>query len=404
MPRIDREERPSPSRERGRGADPVAHDLAQLAKLGAYSPQAAHALIWANPSLESAKVQKQLGVSLKTKPAVFLAALAPSLSKAYLTYVARHQDWLAKFPQGFAATPFSGSVKLDSAQSIIDEIDAKAGTMKRTLPQTKIDLIGNRVWALRDQHGTPTCVAYAAAACIELKEARKGNPTTKPKRYSSRQLYRNMREFGFTQNLQSALWEAGGTKFDFTRGALLTDGLVLEEFCRDFYEPADWSAVKAEFEAAAPAIPANAAKTSPNPIYFADYLKNPRKAGEALRVYGQLKLGRVVGVAAPGFADQKAIEKSIWRSPDFWLTGILPAPLPTQLVGDTGHAVCIVGFLPNTALPTFLPKDDFGGYFAFRNSWGDIRFGRESPVGLSPGYGLMPARTVEYFALEAISF
>jgi hypothetical protein len=404
MARIDREERPSPAREKGRGADPVAHDLAQLAKLGAYSPQAAHALIWANPSLESAKVQKQLGITLKTKPAVFLAALAPNLSKAYLTFVARHQEWLKQFPQGFAATPFSGSVKLDSAQSIIDEIDAKAGAMQRKLPQTKIDLIGNRVWALRDQHGTPTCVAYAAAACVELKEARKGNPTTKPKRYSTRHLYRNMREFGFAQNLQSALWEAGGTKFEFTRAALLAGGVILEEFCRDFYEPADWSAVRGNFDAAAPQITAKAKKPYPKPAYFVDYLKGPRAAGEALRVFGQLQQGRAVGVAAPGFADQKAIEKSIWRSPDFWLTGILPAPLATQQVGDTGHAVCIVGFLPNTALPAFLPKDPFGGYFAFRNSWGDVRFGRESPVGLSPGYGLMPARIVEYFALEAISF
>jgi hypothetical protein len=404
MARIDREERPSPARRGGRGADPVAHDLTQLAKLGAYSDQAAHALIWANPSLASAKVQKQLGVSLKTKPDQFLDAVAPSLSNAYLTFVARHQDWLAQFPQGFAATPFSGSVKLDSAQSIIDEVDAKAGAMQRKLPQAKIDLIGDRVWALRDQHGTPTCVAYAAAACVELKEARAGTPTTKPKRYSTRHLYRNMRRFGFTQNLQSALWQAGGTKFEFTRGALLAGGVLLEEFCRDFYESADWSAVKADFDAAAPLITAKAKKPYPKPAYFVDYLKVPRAAGEALRVFGQLQQGRAVGVAVPGFADQKAIDKSIWRSPDFWLTGILPTPLPTQLAGDTGHAVCIVGFLPNTALPAVLPKDDFGGYFAFRNSWGDIRFGRESPAGLSPGYGLMPARIVEYFALEAISF
>ena len=70
---------------------------------------------------------------------------------------------------------------------------------------------------------------------------------------------------------------------------------------------------------------------------------------------------------------------------------------PATAVVDGGHAVCVVGFVPDADETT-------GGYFIFRNSWGTGAFGRRLPVRGSHaperGYGQISATYVEKFLWE----
>jgi hypothetical protein len=74
-----------------------------------------------------------------------------------------------------------------------------------------------------------------------------------------------------------------------------------------------------------------------------------------------------------------------WDSEEVWRTGEVTMP-PSSTI-DTYHAVCLVGYNVNPAMP--FPR----GRFLFRNSWG-TEFGRDLRLGATPiggeGNGILP--------------
>lgn len=85
------------------------------------------------------------------------------------------------------------------------------------------------------------------------------------------------------------------------------------------------------------------------------------------------------------------VYRTWFRSPRIRSTGELILPLPSDVVPEGGHAICLVGYEDDIDYPG-------GGFFIFRNSWGthwamNNRF--------APGYGTVPYEYITKFAWEA---
>jgi C1A family cysteine protease len=89
---------------------------------------------------------------------------------------------------------------------------------------------------------------------------------------------------------------------------------------------------------------------------------------------------------------------SSFDSDDAWDTGRITMPIPGEAELDgSPHAVCIAGFQRHQDFPG-------GGFFVFRNSWGE-RFGRNCRFSSAdppkPGYGLLPYKYIEEYGIAA---
>ena len=88
-----------------------------------------------------------------------------------------------------------------------------------------------------------------------------------------------------------------------------------------------------------------------------------------------------------------------WETEDAWRYGDIVDPPKGALSARYGHAVCIVGFEPD-------PDEEHGGYFIFRNSWGDDwAFDLPAPGYFAPqkGYGQISASYVEKYLWELLA-
>ena len=382
-------------------------DLAQLARFGTTRTQAAHSLLTENPSLWEPAVQKSLGLKFKNSRESLISETGQGLPKRYVNFDRRRARLHRSFPVGLDLPTSSGG-QAPRAGEVVAAIEA-GGAKKTALPAKNLLLIDDERWPVRSQNGGPTCIAYATAACLELlRDRAAADRSDAPERISARYLYRNMREAGLKKSLNSKLWLSGGTKFANVAAAIVDAGFVRsvdypDRFCADDSSN-DLKKFNAVDQKVTASIRKKAVAPAASPVWYDDYSTKTRPPGLALRVYDRLANGAAVGVAIPGFSDPLLPDGTIWHSPDFLYSGVLPAPLPTQTVNELGHAVCVFGFQRNEDLPPTMAMDDFGGYFIFKNSWGIRYFAHHSPLGLMPGYGLLPASVVEYFGWEFLSF
>lgn len=382
-------------------------DLTQLARFRATRTQEMHSLLAENPSLWEPVVQESLGLKFKNSRDVLLAATAQGLAKSYVT-LDRNRDRLRQFfPVGLEISK-ENLGQLLKAGDIVASIEA-GNAEKATIPANNLLLIDDERWPVRNQNGGPTCIAFATAACLELlRDRASADRSDAPERVSARYLYRNMREEGLKNGVNTKLWLSGGTKFAYAREVIADTGFVRSVDYPDHFHAGDYSNDSEKFNAADQKVTAlikeRQVAPAASPVWYDDFSTQARPPGLALRVYERLTNGAAVGVAIPGFSDPLLPGGTIWHSPDFLDSGVLPVPLPTQTINALGHAVCVFGFQRNDDLPSTMARDDFGGYFIFKNSWGTRYFARRSPLGLMPGYGLLPASVVEYFGWEFISF
>jgi hypothetical protein len=382
-------------------------DLTQLARFRATRTQEAHSLLTENPSLWLPSVQESLGLKFKHSRDSLITTTAQGLGKSYVSLNQNRDRLRLFFPVGLAISPESLS-QLSKVGDIVASADA-VEPEKATLPANNLLLIDDERWPVRSQNGGPTCIAYATAACLELLRDRvAADRSDAPERISARYLYRNMREAALKKGLSSKLWLSGGTKFANAQEAIADSGFVRAADYPDHFLSSDYSNDSEKFNAVDQKVTAmiKEKQISPAaaPVWYEDYSTGARAPGLALRVYERLANGAAVGVAIPGFSDPLLPDRTTWHSPDFLDSGVLPAPLPTQTLNQLGHAVCVFGFQRNEDLPPTMARDDFGGYFIFKNSWGTRYFALRSPLGLMPGFGLLPASVVEYFGWEFISF
>ena len=236
-------------------------------------------------------------------------------------------------------------------------------------PTTPIDLrTGITSWPVRDQGRSMLCVGYAVGACIELANAWAAL-SPEPQPLSAGYLYWAMRQHkpsGFIEN-----WDNGGTRFDCAVAALAEEGICPLAKCPDALGPID---------------PTQAAKDAAERLTCLH--------GAVSRVPGQPAIGDDAAYVMPHIADLAIAELQAKRPVAMGFPvyptqggstnwndaglddGTLNFPLPPGSHGYVGgHAVCIVGFVP-----------DDGGYFVFRNSQGSD-FGRTHAILGVTGFG-----------------
>jgi hypothetical protein len=187
-----------------------------------------------------------------------------------------------------------------------------------------------------------------------------------------------------------------GTSLEFAKEALAETGICHEQFWP--YNSTRGSTVTqaTASDPSAAALADAKANTFPN----ATYISSPVSGGAAM-VLAALQRGRAVVISVPVFRDPLfATGPTNWSTPSGWSYGRVLNPPPRSVVIG-GHAVCVVGFVPDLDEPE-------GGYFIFRNSWG-TRWGSQAPsAGNSyspePGYGEILASYIDTFFWEMLHF
>jgi hypothetical protein len=256
-------------------------------------------------------------------------------------------------------------------------------------------------WVVREQAGSPSCVAEAVTACVELVHAL-NNPrmTTFSARFVDERL-RKERIFRISKhtdacNIDSA-WSQPA-KLSEAENVLKEHGICPEA---DYDEKA----------VARGQPPSDEAKEAKRNKYGAKLYLNypPPKARDrnlARMIYLELKNRRPVAIALPGFRKRGEDRgPTSWDRAEVWRTGIVPDPnVDDEEDMKSGHAVCVVGFVPKRS-------DRLDDYFIFRNSWG-YDFGRDMddlpkngsiPLPPMPGYGVISATHVNKHCWEVLS-
>lgn len=335
-----------------------------------------HARLLASPSLE------------RTNPAIrrahLLAELAPLLSPPYRAALGAPLPdiaWGVPLREGWSDNSLAGWPGADMPADLGGEA---SGT----------DLLGPRrgEWPLRDQgFAEPTCVPFAVNACLEWAAFKPGWGT---EQLGSVFLYQHIRSrFGPLPGQGGAwLWEAAATLAD--------DGVCRAVTWPDTNGIADVPSDAAIAEAATRRRHAECTNRGFNAQGHAP--------GAARVVLELLRRGVPVAITIPTFADPAA-KRSNWSDAHAMTSGLI-VPKDDAWVRVGGHAVCILGFQP--AL-----KDELGGFFTFRNSWGN-RFATHPLTSTDPpgpdkpldptvpgtGYGVIGASQLDAHVTEIMVF
>lgn len=283
-----------------------------------------------------------------------------------------------KFPAGGSLRPRPSTCLANPPPTTA--VDASQG------PVNLLD--GIATWPVRDQAGSMMCIAYAAIACLELSIARAGK-TAQPQQLSAGFLYWAMRAQKRPDDDRPLQWEEGGATFHDAALALQECGYCPISLCPDTWAP--WSKPTPEAidygRSKAASVGSCATGFRPKEAFKAP---SGAELDANLNAYilEDLHNGKPVGVAFPIYVD--AYGTSYWD-----LAGERDGTL--QFPGDTGkrdslggHAVCIVGYQPDTRTP----EKTGGGYFIFRNSASrgfapepEIDASGNSVTGAGDGYG-----------------
>jgi hypothetical protein len=243
-------------------------------------------------------------------------------------------------------------------------------------------------WALRNQNYQPTCIAHAVVAGLELiLVASERASVVQP--LSARFLYHQMRNKGpgtVFRGARMSEWSQGFTSFEDAKDALRDTGICLQSTWPD----SDLLGEK----------PRQAAYEEAKRFRCETEHYNHRKleqirGGIAKFILDKLKAGQPVAIALPAFGEAEGMPNN-WNRTSVLLSGHVQDPRPSEgPVEASGHAVCIVGFLPRQGNET----DDV---FVFRNSLGEDFASLPQPSVLARGYGKISASHVEQYTWELL--
>jgi hypothetical protein len=250
-------------------------------------------------------------------------------------------------------------------------------------------------WFIPDQRPRETCIAYAAAACIELLRAGEG-ADFEP--LSAQFLYWYMRTA--SKGERPPGWADGATRLSYAKAILEEYGICREAVCPSGLEP------DLPLEGREPSPEANK-QAEKNRIAsdscYLDCQKATQRQGIAKKIYKLLAAGRPVAIALPEFPKSPGSTTTNWDNPTSWSSGIVADPPAGSVVhepGTPGHAVCIVGFQQDPGRS--------GGWFLFRNSLGgdwanSADLTRSNPPHVpAPGYGAISADHIERYCWEML--
>jgi len=247
-------------------------------------------------------------------------------------------------------------------------------------------------WPVRDQGDRGTCVAHALVALREWVATSSGLVPRLSEQYlfwASKQPHLG----------NDPLPHDDGTLLSYASRALEVGGV-----CEAHHWPYEGRLVTGNVthqDHPQPPAPATAAKAAALHYKVA---AGPGSSftnglnGNAPLLLGLLRKGRPVAITVPVF-ESATNGMTNWSTPFAEQTGTIAEPLD-YTVFSGGHAVCVTGFVSKTSEPC-------GGYFVFRNSWGDDwafnpdylpnanQFSRER------GYGAISASYIDRYLWEA---
>lgn len=235
-------------------------------------------------------------------------------------------------------------------------------------------------WPVRDQGGRGTCVAHALAACKELLSLQSG--TAQIGDASEQFLFWGAKQFDPNAN-------SDGTMHVHALNALQHHGLCPE---------ADWPYVPlaaATVHQGPP--PASAQQAASLNLHTGGTITNNGNAAQLYQALSKFP----VAIGVPVFADPNALKHDNWNVSGLLEFGRVLDPQPRSVVTG-GHAVCVVGFEPDSREPSG------HGWFIIRNSWGTNNWGHRLPLpgsywGPEAGYGQISWYYVDSFLWEMCS-
>lgn len=257
-----------------------------------------------------------------------------------------------------------------------------------------LEAVPYKEWFIPGQGPRETCVAYAAAACIELLRARESGF----ERLSAQFLYWYMRTTKRQASDHPPGWAQGATRLSYAKEVLKKYGICPEAVC--------WSGFEWDFPLAG-REPDQKATDEARKIRItsdSEYVYRPKPAecpGIAEKIYNYLKAGSPVAIALPEFPKNPGSSITNWNNLTTWSSGIVADPPEGSVAhkaNTPGHAVCIVGFQHDPG--------SGGGWFLFRNSlggdWADSADPARLPRVPAPGYGAISAVHVEGYCWEML--
>ncbi len=230
-------------------------------------------------------------------------------------------------------------------------------------------------WPVRDQGRRGTCVAHAMVACKEMLDAMASGQAALDQ--SEQYLYWGAKQFDPSP--------ADGTLHAHALTAMQQHGLCDESL----WPYVQQSAIGPVHQGPPPAAAASAGQSA---CHLGGATASPSN-GQAL--YRQLAQGPVA-IGVPVFADPANPSRDNWNVGALVGYGRVAEPPPLSVVTG-GHAVCCVGFSPDSNEPAAK------GWFIIRNSWGNS-FGSVLPHGgyhgPEPGYGQISWAYVDSYLWE----
>ena len=269
-------------------------------------------------------------------------------------------------------------------------------------------------WPVRDQGNSVLCIAYAAAACLELAMALRvsSSPEAKlstPEHLSAGFLHHEMFDtVGATPlNDRAPKWDEGGMWFTYAVDALSKAGICTADRWADTSDPRRLPTADALNSAGKRIVPNQLDCSVSNPVSKS---VNPPANPSGKRSYSftiatlndfileDLNNDLPVAVAFPIYANQYGVTNWTKAGEGSGTVGFPINPAADDHCG--GHSVCIVGYRPDAV-------GDSGGWFIFRNSWGIEWAGNAPDAGgvqvPGPGYGAIAAGHVESAVWEILA-
>jgi hypothetical protein len=266
-------------------------------------------------------------------------------------------------------------------------IESEAPSRANFADATRIDL-RKPFWPVRDQGARGTTVAFAVTAAAELEGSSESSP---PPALSEQFLYWAIKTATADPNPTM-----DGTTLAFAREAIAKIGI-----CEAVLWPYVGTMIPGNVTHATASEPSASAKSNAirNRFRSAQYLAFGQRTGRAAEVLAALERGSPVAITIPVFRDPHfTTGPTNWTTPVGRTYGRVLNPPPRSVVVG-GHAVCVVGFVPD-------PSEPLGGYFIARNSWGTTWASNaphpEATYSPEPGYGELSASYVDNYIWEML--